>query len=260
MIQIRRDTTPPNLTTATLALLALTTMAELALIYANAAWCLVLHLVVTVAVVFLAAGYEEDSAEYRYYLALLLVPLTRIMSLALPLAAWSQVTWYAAVSIPLFVTMGVLMRRFSFSLKEMIWGDFRLMEQTIIALIGIPLGVAEYLILRPVPIVPALTWEQVWLPALILLISTGLLEELLFRGILQQTGLAVLRPWAAQIFVSLLFAVLHIGYASFIDVVFVFSVGLLFGVIAYHTRSLVGITIAHGFTNIGLFIVWPFFL
>ena len=60
------------------------------------------------------------------------------------------------------------------------------------------------------------------------------------------------------VYVSALFAVLHIGHLSVADVMFVFLVGLVFASLVRRTGSLFGVTLAHGATNIGLFLVFPF--
>jgi membrane protease YdiL (CAAX protease family) len=258
--QTQTDSTQLSTGIISILLLALATVAELALLLPNGRWSLFLHVILAGVIMWVAVREREESAEYRHYLALLLVPLIRILSLSLPLAAWSQTTWYAAVSIPLFVTMVVLIRRFDFSRRAvgLVWGW--LPTQLLIALVGIPLGLLEYFILRPVPLISGFSWQAAWQPALILLICTGFLEELLFRGLLQRTTVTLFPPLRAIFYVSLLFAVLHIGYASLIDVLFVFAVGYLFGIIVLRTNSLLGVTVAHGLTNIGLFIVWPFIL
>jgi len=100
--------------------------------------------------------------------------------------------------------------------------------------------------------------EQVWLPALILLVFTGFLEEYIFRGLMQRAAGAVMARFGL-IYVSLLFAVLHIGYRSLADFAFVFCVGLGFSLVAQRTRSIWGVTLAHGLTNITLFLIYPFF-
>jgi membrane protease YdiL (CAAX protease family) len=64
--------------------------------------------------------------------------------------------------------------------------------------------------------------------------------------------------WWGILYVAALFAVLHFGYRSVLDVLFVFGVGGLFGWIVARTGSLVGVTLAHGLTNIMLFLVMPF--
>ena len=125
---------------------------------------------------------------------------------------------------------------------------------------GIGIGWLEYLILTPAPLSTALTLQAIWLPALILLLCTGFLEELLFRGLLQSAAIPVIGRWPALIFISALFAVLHIGYASVPDVLFVFAVGLSFALVVDRTRSILGVTLAHAIANISLYLIFPHLL
>ena len=76
---------------------------------------------------------------------------------------------------------------------------------------------------------------------------------------LQRTAIAVLGSWWGIIYISLLFAVLHMGFLSLIDLAFVFLVALFFGWVVKKTGSLFGVTLAHGITNILLYLVVPFF-
>jgi hypothetical protein len=118
----------------------------------------------------------------------------------------------------------------------------------------------EYIILRPRPFIPELNLGTIWIPALILLIFTGLLEELIFRGVIQRSILAIMNVHIGIIFVSILFAVLHVGYRSLMDIVFVFGVGMIFSYITLYTRSILGVTLAHGLTNISLYLIFPFLI
>ncbi|MDQ3809508.1 MAG: CPBP family intramembrane metalloprotease, partial [Chloroflexota bacterium] len=129
--------------------------------------------------------------------------------------------------------------------------------QLAIALVGLPLGATEYLILRPAPVVPDLNSRDVVLAGLILLVCTGFLEEVLFRGVLQATARQVLGGAWGMVFVSALFAVLHIGHLSAVDVVFVFAVGLAFAWLVAWSGSVLGVTLAHGLTNILLYLFMP---
>lgn len=72
-----------------------------------------------------------------------------------------------------------------------------------LGLAGIGLGYIEYLILRPEPLASAFTWTAIWLPALILLISTGFLEEYIFRGIMQVTAVQQLGRLVGVSYVAL---------------------------------------------------------
>ncbi len=64
----------------------------------------------------------------------------------------------------------------------------------------------------------------------------------------------------AIIYVSLLFAVVHLIHRSVIDIIFVFLVALFFGWVVKKTGSLVGVTLSHGIANTVLFLVVPFLL
>ena len=103
------------------------------------------------------------------------------------------------------------------------------------------------------------SFEAIWLPALILIVFTGVLEEIIFRGIIQQASLATYGRFGI-FFVAVLFAILHIGWGSLLDVVFVFGVALVFGIVTQRTGSLLGVTISHSLTNICLFLIFPFLL
>jgi LysM repeat protein len=122
---------------------------------------------------------------------------------------------------------------------------------------GLGFGLIEYLILQPDPLLTELRWDSVWLPILILLIFTGLLEEIIFRGMLQSTASQYLGRWGVP-YAALVFAVLHFGYRSALNVLFVLAVALLFGSVVQRRGTLLGVSIAHGLTNVSLFLVYPF--
>lgn len=200
----------------------------------------------------------DSRNRHRLWASLALVPLVRVVSLTLPLSRFPPVYWFLFTSIPLFAAAVLVMRLLSLSWAEVGLHRRGLPQQLAVALLGLAFGYVEYLILRPEPLIAEWTWRQFWWPALILLISTGLLEELIFRGIAQGAAVAALGPAPGVVYVALLFAALHIGYRSPADLLFVLGVGLLFGWIVLRTRSIVGVTLAHGLTNVTLFLIMPF--
>jgi uncharacterized protein len=62
----------------------------------------------------------------------------------------------------------------------------------------------------------------------------------------------------AVFYVSSFFTVLHIIHHSAVDLLFVLAVALFFSFIANISRSILGVSLAHGLTNIGLYLVWSF--
>jgi CAAX prenyl protease-like protein/helix-turn-helix protein len=122
---------------------------------------------------------------------------------------------------------------------------------------GLGLGALEYYILAPAPLVSSFSWGTIGLAALSLMVFTGLMEELLFRGLLQAVAQPVLGGWSI-VYVSLLFATLHIGQLSALELVFAFGVGLLFAQLVRWSGSILGVALAHGMTNITLFLIMPY--
>jgi hypothetical protein len=186
-----------------------------------------------------------------------LAPLTRILSLCLPLVDFPQLYWYLIISIPLGVATVLTVRLLGFSREQLGLSARRVPLQLLVALTGITFGMVEYRILKPDALIRDLSGPNFLVAGMILMICTGFVEEVIFRGIIQRASIQALGRFGL-LYGAILFAVLHIGYRSAPDVVFVFIVALLFGWIAEATWSLAGVTLAHGITNIVLFLIMPF--
>jgi len=234
------------------------TGAETVTVIVQPLWGIVCHTIILVA----AIVHSSLASDYRYRhlaLSLALVPLVRIISLCMPLANIPQMWWYPIIYAPLLVAALLVVRILGYKPGQVGLTLGWLPVQLAIALTGLAFGVAEYFILTPQPLIAELTWQQIWLPALIFIVCTGFVEEFIFRGVLQRTAVEVFGWWGI-IYVSLLFAVLHMGFLSWIDVIFVLAVALFFGWVVKKTGSLFGVTLAHGITNSVLYLVVPFFL
>ena len=195
----------------------------------------------------------------RLLYALALVPLIRIVSLTMPLGRFDQVYWFLAAGLPVFIAGAVIVVTLGIRPAEI---GLRLSRrgallQPLIAAFGLVLGFAEYHILRPDALIDDLTLRQFIVPALIIMFATGFLEELIFRGVLQRLAEGVLGR-SGLLYVSLIFAILHIGYRSGTDSVFVLAIALLYGWVVRQTGSIMGVSVSHGITNITLFLVMPF--
>jgi LysM repeat protein/membrane protease YdiL (CAAX protease family) len=230
--------------------------AELATTFVDARWGLGTHIILLAALLAHASLASKQSTQ-RLFLALALAPLIRILSLTMPLEDVDLVYWYAIVGGPLMLTAAVVAANLKLSRQDLGLTLRALPVQGLIALSGVGFGVAEYFILRPEPLIDELSWRSAALPALILLVGTGFNEEFVFRGVMQSACRQALGKLSI-LYVAVVFAVLHLGYKSASDVAFVFAVGLLFGWLVARTRSLLGVTLSHGITNITLYLVVPF--
>lgn len=77
-------------------------------------------------------------------------------------------------------------------------------------------------------------------------IGAGVLEEVLFRGIIQNSFLQRISPMFAILLTSVLFGVMHL---NFIQGITAFILGLYLGIIAYKTKSLFPVMLAHFANN-----------
>lgn len=201
------------------------------------------------------------SVRFSYLLqAMILLPLIRIMSLSIPVIELQPIYWLAIMSIPVFVAIGILMQSQYLS-KSMVGLNLRnLPLQIVVGLTGLCFGFVEYLILQPEALIPDLSLVNVIFAGSIVMISTGFMEEIVFRGIIQRNAENIMGKIWGIIFTSVLFVALNISWKSPIDLLFIFGVSACYGYIFQRTRSILGVSISHGLCNVLLFIILPFFL
>lgn len=236
------------------------TASELITALINPNWGLFCHGVI----LFTLAGhaafvYPAEKNSSYFLMSITLAPLIRIISLYAPLSRFYFLQWFLVLSIPLFFA-AILMILFQ-HLSEQDVGlvlklkQFRL--QLAIIFTGIPFGCIEYFILKPNPLVVELSVRSLFAPIVIMLVCTGFAEELIFRGIIQHNAIKYFNPGLGIFFVTVLFAVMHIGNMSLLDVVFVFFIGYFYSYAVKFTGSITGVSISHGLTNVVLFLVMP---
>jgi hypothetical protein len=206
------------------------------------------------------ASMKKEDDFSNFLKCLTLAPLIRILSTAMPIATLEQIFWYAIINAPLLVVAYLIVRAQGLGLKSVGIRMGNPATQLAVGCSGILLGVMDYSLLRPSPLIASLDPAALILPALILLIFTGFSEELVFRGIIQKNAEKMMGGFNGLVLTSALFAAMHIGWKSFPDLIFVFGVGMFFGYVYQKTGSLMGITLAHGITNITMFLIAPFIL
>jgi len=124
--------------------------------------------------------------------------------------------------------------------------------------IAIPLGVAEYFIIRPAPASPAFQFSYLLRDLAYMVIFVGIGEELLFRGLIQRELTKTFGWKWGLISASLLFMVMHLSWRSMPELGFTFLGGLLLGYIYYRTKSLIAPIVIHGVGNVVLVSVMPY--
>lgn len=216
---------------------------------------LVLYCVLLILLLLHAARCAESSL-YALLVGLCLIPTIRILSFSLPLPQVPRIYWDLSISVCLYPTAFLIGRTLNFSQQEVGVNPGRMWLQLLIGLTGLGFGYVQYQLLKPAPLIQSLTLGQLWLPTLILLVCTGFVEEFVFRGVLQRAAIETLGKFGG-VYVGLLYAMLHIGYGSWLAVLFVLGVSLFFSWTVYKTGSISGVSLSHGLINIMVFLVLP---
>ena len=193
----------------------------------------------------------------KLLLALCLGPLTRIMSLCIPVFALAPLYWYFIISIPLLLATAVVIWNLGYRPADVGLVIRNIPLQIVVVISGFGLGILEYIILKPDPVVADPSWSTLIVASAVITVSTGFLEEIVFRGVLQKSASTVWGSWLGIVYVSIIFAALHLGHYSFWDILFVFGVAVYFGWVVKRTGSLLGVTLCHGVINVCLLLIIP---
>ncbi|RZB29163.1 MAG: uncharacterized protein AEth_01420 [Candidatus Argoarchaeum ethanivorans] len=238
----------------------LVALAELLIAHYHTGMGLALHIITLFALFTHAAFLHHKEKERAQLLTVMaMAPLIRIASLYTPLSSFHFIHWFLILSIPLFSCAFtiILVQHLHAQDIGLVFNFRKLHIQLAIASTGILFGIIEYFILHPHPLVIDLSFRSLAAPILIMFVCTGFLEEMIFRGIIQHNAVKYFNDNIGIFFTATLFAVMHIGNLSLIDVVFVFFVGYFYGYAVKFTRSIIGVSISHGLTNIILFLIMP---
>jgi len=244
-----------------LAILAAITIAEWVFAYKDVAYGIGLALLLTIGIylaisVFRLSRPLTDCAE-----SLALIPLYILFTSSLPWFFINQQYLLPAVysTILALCLWHIYQKKFSFSelgFKKEKWLRYLLVG----IVIGIPIGVAEYFVLRPAPAFPAFEVKYLLRDLAYMLGFVGIGEELLFRGLVQRDLMQALGWKGGLVLASLVFAVMHLTWRSIPELVFVFVAGMLLGYVYYKTKSLVAPIVIHGIGNVILVAVLPYLM
>ncbi|MCL6477736.1 MAG: CPBP family intramembrane metalloprotease [Peptococcaceae bacterium] len=242
------------------SIIAAITACEYIFAYRNVAYGVVMALALCLLLyVFLAMRPLEDGLTASVE-TLVLVPLYILFTSSLPWFFISQDYLLPAVYTCILGLCLLYIAQKGISVREMIGipDKKKLAPYILLGFIGIPLGLVEYLIIRPAPLYPGFTFKYLALNLFYMLFFVALGEEILFRGLIQR-NLAALFGWKwGLVATSVLFSIMHLTWRSLPELFFVFTAGLIFGIFYIRTGSLLTSIIIHGVNNTVLVAVYPY--
>jgi membrane protease YdiL (CAAX protease family) len=116
----------------------------------------------------------------------------------------------------------------------------------------------EYMLIGAMPLIPDISQVSLLELIVIMIFVVGLVEELIFRAILQTRLEEFMGSAAGILLVSLLFGIMHSGYGTPYEMGITFLLGCVLGYCFYKTRSLPLVIMINGLTNVFLFGVIPY--
>ncbi len=185
---------------------------------------------------------------------LLLIPLLRTINFSIPGQIPNPADLYLLVAVPFFLGVYLLLKNLKLSVRNIGLAlpptKFQLLLQVMVALTGLGLGFLGYLVLKPnLLLSSSLPLETLIVSGAIVILISGILEELLFRGIIQRYSEDALGNFRGLLFAAGLFTIMQVGFRSLLYLLFAFIVGLFYGIIFQKTRNLWGISLSHGIIN-----------
>jgi len=193
--------------------------------------------------------------------SLLLLLLLRIINVSMPFFFTMTLYWYPLVYSPMFISIYLILRYQNASFEDIGIHTKHLRYYIPLALIiGAILAWVEYQIIHPEPLIPKLGIADMLTLVIIMFVFVGLVEELIFRSILQTKLQQSMGVCGGLLVASVLFGIMHSGYGSVYELLFATAAGLIIGYLYQKTGSLPFITVIHGTVNVLLFGVLPHIL
>jgi hypothetical protein len=194
----------------------------------------------------------------RIYPALMLLPLFRLLNVAMPVFFNLTLYSYSMVYAPMFIPIYILVKDGFVGRSEagLTFKGFLFYFPLAIS-VGFALGWGEYNVIHPQLLASGSNFKDVLILIITMIFFVGIVEEFIFRSSLQTVLEERLGPIAGLLLASVIFGFMHSGYRMPPELLYVSFAGAIFGLLFWLTKSLPIISLAHGVTNISLFLVTP---
>jgi membrane protease YdiL (CAAX protease family) len=198
--------------------------------------------------------YVVGSGSYARALgALALVPVLRLSSLAL--ASSHHIPFLAISGAPVLLATVLAARALELPGVLAVWEIRRRSQWHVAVGAGAGATVAAALV-HVTPVVRPHSAPAWVLAALVVFVFVGLLEELLFRGVIQGALDPLLGAWSIPV-ADLLFAAAYLDSGSAAYSAAMAAFGLACGWWVRRTRSVAGAAVAHGLVAVAVLLVSP---
>ena len=195
----------------------------------------------------------------RLTLALAVLPLIRILGLAVPAAIVPVVYWYLEIGLAGLEGMLLVMRRLELTPHDVGLRRTPIAEIVSVGAIGAALGVPAYVIAGRLDLGHGGGIVGLAIASAVVIVFVGFFEELLFRGLIQSAGTALFSRGGVVLSVGAT-VVMYSASLNPRYIVFVALVATFFGLVTRRSGSIAGPIAGHAALALMQLVVLPIIL
>ena len=194
--------------------------------------------------------------------ALALISVFRVVNLSFAIVPTVTIYWLAIVYGVMYLPIILLIVHQKMSRYDLGIADVRrsVLLLPLGAFIGAIFGVIEHAILANGALIPNASASELIQLSIVMIFFVALVEELLFRVLLQPPLIERSGAITGILIASVIFGAMHAGYANVYELLFAIGASVFLGVAFYKTRNLTFIVTIHAVNNIALFGLLPLFV
>lgn len=216
------------------------------------------HAVVLVALLGLSMRLGPGSTQWLT-LAVAVLPLIRILGLAVPAAIVPIVYWYLEIGLAGLEGILLVMRRLDLTPRDVGLRRAPVVEVAAVGMIGAMLGLPAYLIAGRLDLGHGGGLVGLTIASAVVIVFVGFLEELLFRGLIQSAGTALFSRGGVLLSVGAT-ALMYSASLNPRYIVFAVLVATFFGLVARRSGSIAAPIAGHAALALMQLIVLPIIL
>lgn len=216
-----------------------------------------LHVMIPLGMAVSSMWMRESSVSFSLE-ALAMLPILRLVNISMPVFTPMTLYLYIYIYAPLLIPVFIIARRQRLTLKELGFTTKKLYLYIPLALVvGYLIGLGEYNTIKVGSLIPDTSALNLLKISFVMFFFVGLVEELIFRSLLQTRLQASFGMTKGLVVTGALFGMMHSGYGSVYELLLTGFAGIVMGYMFQKTGSLPLIALTHGFVNVFLFGLIP---
>lgn len=216
-----------------------------------------LHVIIPLGLAVSSMWMKESNVSLSLE-TLAMLPILRLINISMPVFTAMTLYLYIYIYAPLIIPVFIIVRHQRFTVKELGLTLKNLYIYIPLAMVvGYLIGLGEYNTIKIGSLIPDTSAVNLFKISFVMFFFVGLVEELIFRSLLQTRLQASFGMAKGLIVTGMLFGMMHSGYGTAYELLFTGIAGIVIGYMFQKTGSLPLIAITHGFVNVFLFGLIP---